>query len=465
MAIADERIKSDSRLRVEAITFHFFNATGEVRQRIYDRLAGSRQFAEFVPACQAGSWLSHALLQQQFQFAHPLPAAHTPLNVDDVLYLIELEEQFREKRQISLRLVELAEQAQSKSKNEIARDLSALVEVRPKMSLSLDGSALYAARKNRPRGIVTGVRRLDEVTGGIGYGVVTTIAGWVGSYKSLFKTNLNYNALTLGYGVLDGSLEIPKDDLYFQYLARHSFHPKFLGIGQPVDWRGVSKALLTPEQESFLWGVVEPDFKALPGKLIVAEQMDIPGWDYLTLRAWLDALGDIDIMSVDFVQMLMLDGSQAKGIREPRDYGNFVINELRKLAVGSENLDKPGDISERRIVLLLSQSNRDGFAEATENKGQYTLRALSDLNMLERASSYVIFVYVDDELRASGQAKIQLAKHRFGEVINEPLAVPVDARYLMIGDTIEGYRAETQSPAQVVDLFAGIGGGDGGLSF
>jgi hypothetical protein len=457
MAIQDDKLISDSRFRVEVITYRLVTSTGDTRDRIYNRMVGSKVFGEFAHFRQGDTWLSFALVQQQFAFPHRLIDHGAALTDEDVLFLIGVEEAHRERRQRAAILIDTADQIHTLSNTEVMKRLASVTATKPLQSAVLDGRALYAARRDRPKGLLTGIQTFDDKTRGLGYGTITTILGWTASYKTVLKNCIMYNAASMGYNCADIALEWPKDDQYFRYLSRHSYHPKFVAMGmQPVNSLLLQKCELTPEQEKFLWEVVEPDFKALPWKIHILEQTDIPGWDYLTLKAFFERLGDIDVFGVDYVQMLMME---ALGFRDPKECGNWVINEFRKLAVGSANPDEPGDYGQRKIGILVSQSNRDGWTEAVENNGAYSLRALSDLNMLERASSYVIAVYLDEMLRSAGQSKCQLLKHRGGEPVVEPIPVEADPRYSVIGNNIEGYCQAPETPAAALDIFSGQGMG------
>lgn len=455
MAITDERLNSDSKFRCETITYFLFNSEEGLRQRLYDRLLATAMFHEFVDVKKDGAWLSHAFVTQQFNFPFKLNEVHKNLLEADVMFLVEIEAEHRERRRLAAELIALADGVHKKPRHEMMAALSSLIHVKSKLVTDLDGNQLYTARKNRPKGILTGIKRYDDLMYGLGYGTLAVIVGYVASYKSILKNCFLYNAAELGYTCVDINAEMPKDDLYFRYLARHSYHPKFHGKGEPVNSLHLQKALLNPDQEKFLWEVVEPDYKALPGKIIILEQMDVPGWDYLTLKSFFDTLGDVDVFSVDYIQQLMLEGIGAGArIRDAKDYGNWVIGECRKLAMGSVNPEEPGDYSQRKIGILVSQSNRDGWSEAVENSGAYSLRALSDLNMLDRASSYVFSVFVDDDLRAAGECKMQLLKHRGGAPALDPMPVPADPRFAVVGDGIAGFQIAPATTTAAIDIFS-----------
>ena len=86
------------------------------------------------------------------------------------------------------------------------------------------------------------------------------------------------------------------------------------------------------------------------------------------------------------------------------------------------------------LVLMLSQSSRDGWKEAVRTEGRYRLTALAEANELERASSIVLSVFSSDALKQVKAAKVQLLKHRDGQAWAEPMEVYVDPVYSVFGD-------------------------------
>lgn len=95
-------------------------------------------------------------------------------------------------------------------------------------------------------------------------------------------------------------------------------------------------------------------------------------------------------------------------------------------------------------MLMLSQSSRTGWQEASKNQGQYRLTALAEANELERASSVVVSVYTDSALKQVNSAKIQVLKNRDGEVMTEAMEVFVDPAYYVFGDAEGAGEAQLQ---------------------
>ena len=108
-------------------------------------------------------------------------------------------------------------------------------------------------------------------------------------------------------------------------------------------------------------------------------------------------------------------------------------------------------------VIFLCQINRDGWARAVR-KGRYELTALAEYNELERSSAYAVFLFSSEELKSLHELRIQLCKHRFGEVIEEPFSVFCDPEYGVVGGFISDDQASFSD-----DVIANMVGGDFGF--
>lgn len=67
------------------------------------------------------------------------------------------------------------------------------------------------------------------------------------------------------------------------------------------------------------------------------------------------------------------------------------------------------------------------------------MNALAEFNQLEQSSYYVTTLFYDEQLRASGEVKMQLLKHRSGSIIEEPFTTATMPEVFFVGD-MEGYR-------------------------
>ena len=65
------------------------------------------------------------------------------------------------------------------------------------------------------------------------------------------------------------------------------------------------------------------------------------------------------------------------------------------------------------------------------------MQAISDLNEVERSSSYVLFMYTSDDMKVVQETKISLSKNRLGSVTTEPITTSFNPSVCVVGSTIE----------------------------
>ena len=92
-----------------------------------------------------------------------------------------------------------------------------------------------------------------------------------------------------------------------------------------------------------------------------------------------------------------------------------------------------------------AQTNREGWKRAVKRGGVYDLTALAEVNEGERASSVVMSIYVDENMKAAKEAKVQLHKVRFGPGIADPVSVFVDGDAYIFGEEVAGFGAMPSS--------------------
>ena len=87
--------------------------------------------------------------------------------------------------------------------------------------------------------------------------------------------------------------------------------------------------------------------------------------------------------------------------------------------------------------LIAAQSSRGGYEYAVNHGGVYTLYGIAEGNEIERASTNVISIYADADLKNNMQALMQVLKGRDCEEMEEPITVKVNAKNYYIGDNLE----------------------------
>lgn len=285
-------------------------------------------------------------------------------------------------------------------------------------------------------GIPTGITFIDEMVGGIHKGEITTFSGFAGHCKTTAAVNAAYNALIQGENVLYCSFEVPKDSIYSDFISRHSNNRKFK---MRIPHYDVKKRKLKPEQWKYVSEEIIPDLNhGYDGRLYVVDETEFDNYSQYVFeskfreieKVALEETGHgIDVIVIDHIQLLKFGYGRSSNTGE-------VINEyvsyFRQQAM---NWLKTG----RQVAfVVLSQTNRAGYEYAKENNGKYGATAMAEANELERASTLIITVYAETEMKDLGMVKVQILKYRDNRNEDDPTEVNVDLKYYLFGDAIDG---------------------------
>ena len=124
------------------------------------------------------------------------------------------------------------------------------------------------------------------------------------------------------------------------------------------------------------------------------------------------------------------------GGKKPASNTGEIINEyvswFRQMAMNWLRLDR------QVAFVLLSQANRTGYSIAKENNGKYDLTSMAEANELERASTLILSIFAEPEMKDMGITKVQILKYRDSKDENEPTEVGVDLPYYVFGDLEPG---------------------------
>lgn len=312
----------------------------------------------------------------------------------------------------------------------------------------------YENEMQRPlvEGIKIGVPEIDDLTNGGQGGSIMTIAGFTGSGKSISCMSTLYRAASKGKKCLCITLELPVKQLWLMLEARYMYevHGIRLNYSDLMHHKlsGEKKAKVLSLEKSWRESVAK-NICIVGSELFPKEVM----MDVALLRerwaAFDRQLGGLDLVVLDHVgQLQLMYTERGQGL------GNAIIVKLRQSILSF--VTSTGDLP---CLLFACQTNRDGYARAVKNGGAYDMRAISDLNEVERSSSYVIFIYTEPTAGETQECKFCMLKHRFGA----PLPTPVVASFLPAVVTV----GETVEAVTLGDEFAGMDGmefGGGGSS-
>lgn len=290
--------------------------------------------------------------------------------------------------------------------------------------------------KEFSQGIPTGISFVDEITGGIHKGEITSLVAFAGHCKTTLGVNISYNAARTSNNVLYVSFEVSKESVYFDFISRHSNEPKFK---MRIPHFGLKKRGLKPEQWEYAKKEIIPDFNNLDGKVYIVDETEFDNYSLFTFEAkfreieklTIEETGHgIDVVVIDHVQLLKF-GSD-KRTTSTGEVINEYISWFRQNAI---NWLKTG----RQVAFIcLSQANRSGYEYARENNGKYGATAMAEANELERASTLILTIYAESEMKDLGLAKVQILKYRDSKNEDDPTEVSIDLPYYLFGDNIDG---------------------------
>lgn len=282
------------------------------------------------------------------------------------------------------------------------------------------------------KGIYTGVSQIDERTGGLQPGTFNVLAGFAGAGKTTAAVNICYNALKEGKNVCYITLEVPKVDMGYNFLSRHSFESKFK---KPISHSVIKKKELSKQDREYLFGTVAKDFAEYKNNLYILDETDFESY---TFRAFEQRIREcdnlavqatgrgIDFLVIDQAQLLKFGGGISRAGNETSVI-NLYVSFFRQQAINFLHSKRPC------TVLMLSQINREGYTYACKHEGRYTLTNLAEANELERAAAIVIALFTDESLKVSKQVSVQLLKSRNGETIVDPVLSFMDPVYYVFG--------------------------------
>ena len=288
--------------------------------------------------------------------------------------------------------------------------------------------------KDLALGFKTGVTEIDKRTGGLHLGTLNVIMGYAGSGKTTWAVNIAYNAARQNCNIAYISLEISKHNLIADLLSRHSNEPKFRG--KTIEHRKIKHSELTKEEEDFLLNSVYKSFKEkIAEHFCIIDESDILEYSTTSFINILEEINNrfkkstgkgIDLIFVDHIQLLK--SSSSLNIRDTREIINTFVSFFRQQSVSFLDTKRPV------CIVLLSQTNRDGWKYAAKHEGNYQLNALAEANELERDANVVLSIFTDEILINTNQALVKICKSRDTGAMEEAISTDIFAKTYMLGD-------------------------------
>lgn len=258
--------------------------------------------------------------------------------------------------------------------------------------------------------VMTGIKEVDDLTGGGCPGEMWFIAGFSGEGKTTECINITYNAMLQGKNTLFCTAETLRNQVRRRLISRHSIHPKFnYPKGLPAD--NIKKGLLSPAEEKIFFDVVDDLTNNKKYGLFKIEQ--IPN------KCTVNYINSLLVKYEHefFIHVAVWDeirlAGVARGRQSRREELNDIIMESKQMAVNHKHLD------DSRGVLLLApyQISRANWLEAIKS-GTYTKACMSETSEAEKTADLILsHLVVPDR---PNEIKAQILKYRDGnDKINE----------------------------------------------
>ena len=265
------------------------------------------------------------------------------------------------------------------------------------------------------------------------------------THNTTTAANIVYrNVYENGYNFCYISLEVAKDILKQNLWCIHSLHPKFKSLPsyhEPLKISDVLNGNLSYEQKRFLFDFVVPDFNEnSKGKLEILDETYFKTFSFPEITQRLEEVDNkfgnkLDGVVLDHANLCKFYATNSAD--NTCESTNQYISYFRRLSIAFRRNQEDGEWRQLAVILL-AQTNRQGWHEAAKHSGAYDLTALAEANELERCSTVILTVFHDKNMTSSNELKICLLKNRYGAPRTEPLTVFLDAEHYYVGDPYEG---------------------------
>ena len=294
------------------------------------------------------------------------------------------------------------------------------------------------------------------------------IAGMTGHGKSMLANNIAYRAVQNGLIVAYITLEVSKENMFYQMLSIKSFMDG--GSGERLISHSTLKNRgLTNSQEDYVFNKLWPEFKNMKGNLHILSEWDFDTTSSGSLQLKLFEVEDysikqtgrgIDLLIVDYIQ-LFKQYIAKNPVQGEYNVLTMWVNDFRKMALNylGQNREIP--------IILLSQLNRDAL---NDDKARYKARTknnstnkynteyqpsksknsvivpdvvislsqIAGCTEIAKSADQVFAIYSDESYKASNQCLISVIKCRNGETRMEPVVTFMDPKYYIMGVDSQG---------------------------
>nr|DAG99824.1 MAG TPA: Helicase REPLICATION [Herelleviridae sp.] len=289
-----------------------------------------------------------------------------------------------------------------------------------------DGPITYSDLDDRPGnvGFYSGVQEIDAQTNGFQPGTIASVCAFVSEGKSTFWVSSIYKNIKEGKKGVLFSLEMHPNLIWMQFQSRFLFEEKSIDIKATelinrtlTDEKAKLVAQHDEEFREFMKGLIIWDESRINKKIMEQDRLLKQVLKKAEMR-----LGGLDFIVWDHVNQfdLMYEG-----------IGNTCIKTIQSVIKTYKNQD-----GMPLFCGFAVQTNREGWKRAKKRDGKYDIAAISDLNEVERSSTYVVFLYTTEDMRMTQETKMTLAKNRLGSLLVEPVVTTFNPTVMVVGDII-----------------------------
>jgi replicative DNA helicase len=284
-------------------------------------------------------------------------------------------------------------------------------------------------------GILSGLREIDVNVKGIKRKEMMLIAGSVGECKTTLAINWAYNACVQGgFNVLYVTLEMSKENLEDILYCIHANNPVLqrennCDITMTRD--EIKNGEMSPRQEFWykyaltdwsLRGATRKDKTVPYGNFTVWEPNSELTPTLLAAKLnYFNRIAPIHLVIVDYPG-LMIPDDHSKNMNEGAAL-NQIMKKLKNLALtfnGNEGVAMlcPFQINREGKKDVVKRTEKEGESKSFKDidKPVYNTFHLSYANEAERSADYVIYTYLNQELRDSNTIHIGCIKNRHGAI-------------------------------------------------
>lgn len=304
-----------------------------------------------------------------------------------------------------------------------------LINIADNINDKFDSLSEYISQKKDEVLLSTGIKELDDRNVKLSKGKISTVFAYTGSYKTMFCTNVAYNIIKNKGNILYVSLEICKEEMYINFLSRHSNE-----FGIKISHSEIKNNEISEEDKKYLFDAIYPDFKQrYKEHLIVYDETDIGNNTYSKFNKLFSNADEmfikntghgIDLIVIDHLNLLKFGNDN----KAQNDYSvvNHWMSYFRKNCINFLNKDKQVGF------LCACQSSRDGYKKAIK-PGKYNLTSIAEGNEIERSSQYVLSILTLDDDRQNNKTRMQILKSRDSASDDSIINIYLEPKYYLFG--------------------------------